>query len=97
MLSKKNSNKIFQRYPGLGHSPARLSITVDVLRFDVSESGIARLEANWAWIDANKTPLVSGAFFKKMQGAATFEASPKLLSGLIQVLAYELIQHMPRQ
>ncbi|RKF18098.1 membrane integrity-associated transporter subunit PqiC [Alginatibacterium sediminis] len=66
-LAQQQQDSFFVRHPGLFYVGNAKSLSVDVLRFDVNQQGLARLEAQWIWLEANGDVNAVGNFSQTLQ------------------------------
>ncbi|MFD2230421.1 PqiC family protein [Alkalimarinus sediminis] len=93
-LSSLSADKTYVQYSGLANSAAAYNLRVDVLRFDATLDGQARLEASWAWMDKGRKVVSAGLFSKSLPAGSTIEQSVAVQSELLKQLSEEALAEL---
>lgn len=95
-LSAYEANKVFVRYPTQVKSADSLRLVVDVMQFDSSSDGVARIEAVWGWLSSEGELLSGGNYANQAESGASATQITEALSQLVDEFSLFLAKQMPQ-
>ena len=91
-LLSLNPEKTYVQYSGLHNTQGAYNLSVDVLRFDATINGLARLEATWAWTDKHRKVVSAGLFSQSRDAGSSIEQSVSAQSELLKQLSQDVLK-----